>query len=391
MEIYKNNSIWKFGIALLGVFIIVFTMFYSQYLAKKLKEREETTVELFAQAIQSVSNESVLSTTQPQQDNTAMELSILERFSDMIPVILENESGELKGFNYGGNEDNSEFLEERKAVLLERGFTPLKGFGSSSKIYYENSRLYRLISLFPIAQFLLLSTFVLIGYFFLIYSRRAEQNRIWAGMAKETAHQLGTPISAILGWIEHLKLMSEGQEEYNEVVVELQNDVDRLELIADRFSKIGSKPDLKKINIIEELDDARKYMQRRASKNVNFDFPDPSSSKFICKINSHLFNWVLENLLRNALDAMQGQGTIAAKVFEENNFLNIEISDTGKGIPSKLFKSVFKPGFTTKKRGWGLGLSLAKRIIENYHSGKIYIKNSKPNEGTTFAILLPMA
>ncbi|MBT8233012.1 MAG: HAMP domain-containing histidine kinase [Saprospiraceae bacterium] len=390
MHFYKNNSFLKVLIAIIGLAIVLITMVYSQYLARQLKEREEATVELFTNAINIVTKE-----TEDNGDGNdiLMVQLVLEKFTGIMPLILEDESGSLIGYNYIDEESNSDqkFLNSRKNELLESGFVPINGYGSSSKIYYEHSRLYKLIKFFPIAQFLLLTTFVLFGYFFLLSTRKSEENRIWAGMAKETAHQLGTPISAIIGWIEHLKDIARGQPDQMEVVDELQNDVDRLELIADRFSKIGSKPDLTKINIVTELEGAKKYMQRRASRKVIFNFNSADNNPIFCNINSHLFNWVIENLIRNSLDAMGGTGTITADIFTENNMAIIELTDTGKGIPSNQFKKVFKPGFTTKKRGWGLGLSLAKRIIENYHSGKIFIKNSKPNEGTTFAILLPLA
>jgi len=375
----------------MGVLIVAISMIYSQYLTKQLKEREESTVKLFAQALTLVIKDA--QSIEESEKGREMELAILSTFNGIMPIILESEVGDLEGHNYPNEADNNnqEFLSQRKAKLINNGFIPLNGYGNSKHIYWEPSLLYKLIKYFPIAQILFLGTFLLFGYTFLISTRKSEENRIWAGMAKETAHQLGTPISAIIGWIEHLKLISNDQPDHNEVVVELQKDVDRLELIADRFSKIGSNPDLKKINIIRELEGSMKYMQRRAAKKVVFEFPSSEDTSFYCNINSHLFNWVIENLLRNSLDAMEGKGKISAEVFSENNILHIELSDTGKGIPAKQFKTIFKPGFTTKKRGWGLGLSLAKRIIENYHNGKIFVKNSKADEGTTFAILLPMA
>ena len=208
-------------------------------------------------------------------------------------------------------------------------------------------------------------------------------------MAKETAHQLGTPITAILGWIEHLKMIHEKDEETQEVLVELNNDIDRLNLVADRFSKIGAIPELKETNIYQEVENMRVYMERRAPRKVEFDFPGIEHSALNVNINPPLFNWVVENLLRNALDALDGKGKISAQIYEEKEFVCIDVSDTGKGIPNSKFKTVFQPGFSTKKRGWGLGLSLAKRIIESYHSGKIFVKNSILNEGTTFTIKLP--
>ena len=388
MLTYRSNSKAKIYLALLGLVIVVTTMLYSQYLAKQLKEREEATMELVTQAVSIIAN---ISST--EQDNTIMESLILEEFNDILPTIFEDESGQLQGFNYPKEEQNTDqiFLRKRVDKLLKKGFEPIQGFGSSANIYYEHSRLYTMISLFPIAQILLITTFILLAYIVFAASRRAEQNRIWVGMAKETAHQLGTPTSAILGWIEHLKDISRGNSEYSEVIHELKHDVDRLDLIADRFSKIGSKPDLKKLNLETELDACKEYMAKRAPKRIEFELINDSNDPPECMLNSHLFSWVIENLLRNALDAMEDQGKIKMHIQQEANTSVIDISDTGKGIPSSDFKEVFKPGFTTKKRAWGLGLSLAKRIIENYHKGKIFIKNSKPNEGTCFTIELPLA
>jgi len=394
MDFYNNNNKWKILLAIAGALIVLVTMFYSQYLAGKLSEREQAIIELYDPVMNNILGDAINSNNLDNQDSDqGLNLKLLETFN-IMPIILENEEGELTGYNYGEEGEitiDQDFLDEKKQTLLSKGFKPLEGFGSSHRIYHENSRLYHQISWFPLAQVLLLGTFVLFGYFVFSSSRKAEQNRVWAGMAKETAHQLGTPISAILGWIEHLKDISGNNPDQLEVVDELRKDVDRLDLIADRFSKIGSKPSLKKINLVEELEDCRVYMQRRASKKIEFDFPKLSDTPIHSNINSHLFDWVIENLIRNSLDAMEGTGNISAKLYEDNNMAVIELSDTGKGIPPAKQKTVFKPGYTTKKRGWGLGLSLAKRIIENYHNGKIFVKNSKLNEGTTFAIKLPLA
>jgi signal transduction histidine kinase len=237
-----------------------------------------------------------------------------------------------------------------------------------------------------LVQFILIATFILFGYLGLSSARRSEQNQVWVGMAKETAHQLGTPISAIIGWIDHLKMKHERDAETQDILLELEKDVDRLELITERFSKIGSAPALQAVNIAVELDKCRSYMQKRSSRQI--DFPTPNSDVANVMINPPLFDWVIENLLRNALDAMEGKGKITATIAEDKRFVFIELSDTGKGIPAGKHKIVFEPGYTTKKRGWGLGLSLAKRIIEDYHKGKIYISRSAPNEGTTFTIRL---
>ena len=218
-------------------------------------------------------------------------------------------------------------------------------------------------------------------------ARKAEQDQVWVGMAKETAHQLGTPISAIIAWLEHLKMMKPDDEETMEIVVELENDVERLNLVADRFSKIGSKPKLETLNVAAQLNDCRIYMEKRSPRKVTFSYPDENPA-FMANINPPLFNWVVENLIRNSLDAMGGKGEISADITQDANHIYIDLSDTGSGIPPSKLKTVFQPGFTTKKRGWGLGLSLAKRIIESYHSGKIFVKSSIVNQGTTFTIKL---
>ena len=207
-------------------------------------------------------------------------------------------------------------------------------------------------------------------------------------MAKETAHQLGTPISAILAWVEHLKDTNADNPGQLEIIEELGTDITRLELIADRFSKIGSAPELEKTNIYEQLELIKNYMRKRASRNVEFEFSTSDEPLYV-DINRHLFSWVLENLIRNALDAMGGSGLISTKVHQEDGHISLDLTDTGKGIPASKHKLVFRPGYSTKVRGWGLGLSLAKRIIENYHKGKIFVKNSKIDEGTTFTIRLP--
>lgn len=388
MDIYNNKSRWKILLALIGAAIVIISMVYSQYLAKKLAERELMNVNIYKEALVSI-----LDDPNNVDEEFALASDILSTLEPTIPLILESESGELKGLNVGGMEEcfDQKLLIKKVEDLVESGFTPIKGVGYANFIYYEHSRLYHLIRWFPLAQILLLGTFIFFSYFLFSASRKSEQNRVWAGMAKETAHQLGTPISAIIGWIEHLKDLQKDDPDSLEVVEELRNDVKRLELIADRFSKIGSKPDLKTLNIIDTLNQCKNYMQRRAPSKVKFDFPLENTNPISVKINEHLFEWVLENLMRNALDAMGAEGTISSTINASDSKCEITLSDTGKGIPASEIKKVFNPGFTTKKRGWGLGLSLAKRIIENYHDGKIFVKNSKIDEGTTFAIILPLA
>jgi two-component sensor histidine kinase len=386
MDIYTRKSWWKVYLAIAGIIIVAISVYYTKYLADNLKLEEQTKARNWANAM-------VLLNDMDEEDialncDVTLHTEIIQS-NKSIPVIWVSETGSINGaINFGEEKDtNFVYLKSIVEGLKSSGVEPIETYGGY--IYYQESSILTLLKYLPLVQFILISAFITFGYLGFSAARRGEQNRVWAGMAKETAHQLGTPISAILGWIEHLKAIRSEDEEIMDVVEELHRDVNRLDLVADRFSKIGSDPKLDRVNIHEELDACRAYMQRRAPRRVIFEFPDLSTPPIYVKINSHLFDWVVENLLRNALDAMEGKGKISASVAVEKDQVIINISDTGKGIPSSKFKTVFEPGFTTKTRGWGLGLSLAKRIIENYHSGKIFVKKSVINEGTTFTIKLP--
>lgn len=384
MSIYRRKSNWKIYLSVAGLLIFLISLVYTNYLAQKLIKGEETKAKLLVQAYQDIQD-----TTDLDRDLT-FQGQILEENRD-VPIIAVNMRGEIEyARNFGDMDQDTNYLRKVINSIKSSGPAPFY-INEDYLIYYRQSQVLTLLTYFPLLQILLLSVFILLGYFGFSTARRAEQNRVWVGMAKETAHQLGTPISAIIAWIEHLKASSEEDPEKMEIIEELTRDVSRLELIADRFSKIGAAPDLKKVNIYDELNEVRDYMIKRSPRNVHFDFPPVGDSPKWVNINSHLFEWVLENLIRNALDAMEGKGVIQAKVYEEKGFIFVDISDTGKGIPSRKFKTVFQPGYSTKKRGWGLGLSLAKRIINEYHKGKIYVKRSTPNEGTTFTIGLPAA
>lgn len=380
MDIYSRRSSWKVILAVFGALVLLITIIYSNFLAKRLKENEERNIKIY-----SLAYKDIMEKTDDLNADISFQDSVIQSFP--LPIIIEDEMGQLSGSNWTEEENFNEiFLQEKKQYFLDSGKEPIKGHGYVSKLYFFNSPLLDYIRFYPLVQLLMVGAFILLGYFLFSLSRRAEQNRVWAGMAKETAHQLGTPISAILAWIEHLKLLN-NDEEHQEIVEELTKDVNRLELVADRFSKIGSAPDLKTINIFDEMEKCKSYMERRSPRRVTYDFPE--EGEYLVRINEHLFDWVIENLMRNSLDAMGGEGEISAQIYELGNQVCIDLSDTGKGIPSSKFSTVFKPGYSTKTRGWGLGLSLAKRIIEDYHKGNIYVKSSKLGEGTTFTIKLP--
>ncbi len=385
MDIYAQKSRWKLYLAIAGVFIVALSMTYTNYLANKLTVEERNKVDNWGYAQELINDAD-------NEDYEFCDFTLhmrLLKSNTTIPIIWVSEGGTINdAVNFGEDRDtNKVFLQQELENIKASGKDPIKTYGGY--LYYKDSTILVLLQYLPIFQFILIAAFILFGYLGFSSSRRAEQNRVWVGMAKETAHQLGTPISAIMAWIEHLNSIAGENDDIKEVVTELNNDVKRLDLVADRFSKIGSAPDLDKVNIYEELESCKIYMQKRAPRKVEFSFPGIITPPLFVKINPHLFDWVVENLLRNALDAMDGKGEIHAEIYEEKDFVIIDISDTGKGIPSSKLKTVFQPGYTTKKRGWGLGLSLAKRIIETYHSGRIFVKNSTINVGTTFTIKLP--
>lgn len=382
-DIYQQRSYWKAILAIFGGVILIITVLYSNYLARNLIENEQKNARLYTSALEFTLNNA------DYANDVSLPMQITSEFP--LPCIIEYEEGIKQAWNFDDSGEpitDEEFINEKIAEFLKEGKTPISSELATLKVYYFNSKLTQYIKYYPFVQILLIGSYIGLGYFIFNSSRKAEQNRVWAGMAKETAHQLGTPISAILGWIDHLRMMSEDQEEYKDVLDELEKDVDRLNLVADRFSKIGSSPELTSTNLNALLEEVLQYMQRRASRKVEFPPLTSDGKDHHAMVNDHLFQWVVENLIRNALDAMDGKGRLSVKVYAEENDIAVDITDTGKGIPASKFKTVFQPGYSTKQRGWGLGLSLAKRIIENYHNGKIFVKASKPGEGTTFTIRL---
>ncbi len=380
MDIYRKRSLWNVILLVVGILILLITVIYANYLASQLSEREAKSRDHYR-----ISLERKAQNPDLEIDITLEDL-ITRDYS--LPIIMEIE-GLYLGNNWGEAKDTSQvFLKKKVKEYLDSGQESIEVRFSGGQLYPFKSKLSTYIQYFPLAQFILLGFFIALGYYLFNAARRGEQNRVWAGMAKETAHQLGTPISAIIAWIEYLKETNEDRPAELEVLGELRSDVTRLELIADRFSKIGSEPELEQVDVFKMLKEIEAYMKKRSPRKVSFDFPD-QSKETVAMLNEHLFSWVLENLIRNSLDAMDGSGVIKAQISQDQRYITIDISDTGKGIPASKHKEVFRPGYSTKLRGWGLGLSLAKRIIEQYHKGKIFVKSSKVNEGTTFSIQLP--
>jgi len=374
---------WKTGLALIAILIASATIFYSQYLAKKIGTEERQKVEQWIEAGKYIINS-------PETADTKLATLILTN-NNSIPIIETNEKDSILQFiNLDSVKALSDInyvktkLAEFKSKNLPIEWTNPFDSKQRNLYYYGESLLLKEVRYYPFVQLFIIGLFIVITLLALRSNYRSVQNQVWAGMAKETAHQLGTPVSSLEGWVEMLK-----QNPVNDKIVrELEKDVNRLQLISDRFGKIGSSPQLEEKNIINQVITMVDYMKKRATGKVNFSINTHGEKEIIANISEPLFDWVLENLLKNALDAMDGKGKIGISILKLDGNIQIDISDTGKGIPRQNHNRVFKPGFTTKKRGWGLGLSLSKRIIEQYHNGEIFIKNSEPSKGTTFRIVL---
>jgi two-component sensor histidine kinase len=364
----------------ISVLIALASLLISNRLVKDLAYEERNKMEIWATAAESLAKSDEIS-------DMALVLKVLQT-NTTIPVILFDEStGKLSSNNIVIPKDGyRQFLQKKKDEFAKK-HEPIRMDELNQSLYYDDSTLLKRLHIFPYIQLLVIAIFVALAFFGLYSSQRAEQNKVWVGLSKETAHQLGTPISSLLAWTEYLKLKS-GIEA--SLTGEIEKDVERLNQIAERFSKIGSKPDLKAVEIQQTVKDAVSYLQKRISDKVliRYDFPE---RPVMADLNESLFGWVIENLVKNAVDAMEGQGRITFTLSQKGKSIFLDISDTGKGIPRSKQKTVFSPGFTTKQRGWGLGLSLAKRIVEHYHRGKIFVKTSEPGKGTTFRIVLRSA
>lgn len=375
------NTYWIKRIGILVSFVIVTLILWNTYsFFKRFKEEERAKMEIFATAIKEFESNKDLDAS------FILELKVFEKING-IPLILTDEKENIVSFhNLDSIKSNNQSYLKHQLQLMKKQNTPIEiNFDKTKKqfVYYRNSDLLYKLTYYPLALLLILGLFSTIIYVVYRSNKVAEQNKLWTGMAKETAHQIGTPLSSLLGWIEILKT-----ENINTSYVdEMQKDVDRLNTIANRFSKIGSLPELSKQNIVHITQTTYTYLQSRSSKQIHFSF-NSSHKEIFVQLNTELYGWVVENLIKNAIDAMQGKGAINVEIIDTYKNVKILVTDTGKGIPKSQFSQVFKPGFTTKKRGWGLGLSLSKRIIEDYHKGKIHVLKSELGKGSTFEILL---
>lgn len=380
MNIYTQRLRWKQLIVVSAVLIGLGSLWYTSQLVDKLANEERKKVQLWAKA-----TETLASATDPNMDLTFIFDVIKD--NQTIPVILTTENDSIiTTRNLDSTQiDDPVFLSKKLSEMKKTG-PPIevKLISGKNLIYYSHSNLLKQLQIFPFVQLGVIGLFIFVSYLAFSSSRRAEQDQVWVGMSKETAHQLGTPLSSLMAWVEYMKL----KELDPEMISELEKDVNRLNIITERFSKIGSSPELTQHNVYEVVAESADYMRARSPKKINIEFTTNTQKETIAPLNAPLFAWVVENLFRNAVDAMEGSGRITINLFQHGNHVIIDVEDTGKGIPRSKLKTVFQPGYTTKKRGWGLGLSLSKRIIEIYHGGKIFVKESTPNKGTTFRILL---
>lgn len=382
MDIYLKKRRWKLLLLLGAILIGVASLMYTNWLTEKLSEEERKKVILWAEATKRLASDDISLDT---------DLSLIEMIIDdntSIPLILVNENDSIL------LHANISFKPNREKQVLQKELKKMKAHSAPIEVivwdsekqffYYRESYLLRNLRLFPIVQLLVIFLFISVAYLAFSASRTAEQNQVWVGMSKETAHQLGTPISSLMAWVELLRLQNSDES----IVGELEKDIQRLEKITERFSKIGSRPELLHTDLLQIIRSTVDYLRNRSSGKVKYVLEADPETDWVLPVNEALFSWVIENLCKNAIDAMNNDGTITLSLRAHGSEVMVDISDTGKGLPKSQYKTIFQPGYSTKKRGWGLGLSLAKRIVENYHSGKIFIRNSELKKGTTFRIVL---
>ena len=374
---------WRTSLAIVAILIVSGTIFYSNFLSKKLATDERKKVSIWAESLKIKSlttDQSALNLTSLiTNENTEIPIIETDEFDNPTGNFLNIDTTKTKDFSNLLKEKIIEFKKLHDSIKVDISTDPIV----YNKYYYGDSDLLKQVRYYPMIQLFIVALFIFITLITISIRNKSTQNQVWAGMAKEAAHQLGTPISSLHGWLEMLK----ENPDNNTVANEISKDIDRLKLVSDRFGKIGSTPQLEPMNIVLQIDQMMIYIKRRSSEKINFSF-HTNQEVITALINAPLFDWVIENLLKNSLDALDPEGSISIDVKNEQSQIIIDVTDNGKGISKKNLPFVFKPGFSTKKRGWGIGLSLSKRIIEFYHKGQLFVKNSEIGKGTTFRIVL---
>ncbi|SES71486.1 Histidine kinase-, DNA gyrase B-, and HSP90-like ATPase [Hymenobacter actinosclerus] len=391
IAIYDQKSRIKLVIVAVALLIGAATVIYTNLLVQRLSEREQQQIDLYAETQRYIIN------TEEESNLSFLYDEIIEANKTIPVIITDGDDNIIDARNVhvpegASEEKTTRFLRDQINQMREQ-HPPIEikiGAGLRNFLYYKESDLLTQLRLYPLVQLAIIGCLAVIAYFAFSYSRRAEQNRVWVGLAKETAHQLGTPLSSLVGWQQYLRDSERFKDE--PIVEELGKDIRRLEIITERFSNIGSVPVLKDENILRVTENAISYLQSRVSRKVSFEVKTDLPTDTPAQVNVPLFDWVIENICKNAVDAMDGRGSITLHlrrpVRGNKDQIAIDITDTGKGISKSRMQRVFLPGYTTKKRGWGLGLALAKRIIENYHKGRLFVKWSEPGRGTTFRVIL---
>lgn len=381
MNIYTRKQRLKLLLLLAALLIGVGSLLYTNKLVNELSVEEKKKVELWAEATRQISD------INSEPGDIGFVLSVLTD-NTTVPVILTDASRQVistRNLDSLRLDDSNYIASELDEMMKQHD--PIEiNFAADQRnfIYYKDSIILTRLRYYPYFQLGVIALFLIVSYVAFSSSRKAEQNQVWVGMAKETAHQLGTPLSSLMAWLEYLKSKPVPDEQLSEI----EKDVARLNTITERFSKIGSAPALKKENLTTVLDSAMGYIRTRSSSRIQFRLENLQNYDVEAPLNVPLFEWVIENLFKNAIDAMGGEGSITVRILDQHQFVYIDVADTGKGIPKSRYKTVFKPGYTSKSRGWGLGLSLSKRIVEEYHGGQIFVKNSEINKGTVFRIVL---
>lgn len=382
MEIYTQKTKWKLLLFLIAVVIGIASLFVTSKLVKDLSIEERKKIELWAEGIRQLSD----------LERDDLDYSFILRVMEdntTVPVIQTDENNTvLYTLNIPEKKIDTPEKQAKMLAKMKKSKEPIEVTfldGKKNYVYYQDSTTLLRLTYYPYIQLSVIMLFIGISYFAFSQSRKAEQDRVWAGMAKETAHQLGTPTSSLLACVDILK----ESDARPDITTEIEKDVLRLEKIATRFSKIGSEPKLTPQNLISVLNSSIDYLQTRISSKIAITVGYDKSDSIIAKLNGTLFEWVIENVVKNAADAIQGNGEIHFKITDNVQVVYIDITDTGRGIPKSKQKTIFQPGYTTKQRGWGLGLTLSKRIIEDYHGGKIFVNFSEVNKGSSFRIVLP--
>ena len=384
MEIYLVKQRWKALLLVVAVIIGFASLYITNSLVKDLSLEERKKIELWAKAIREISN---INNLADSSQNFAIVLDVLEN-NTTVPVLLTDEDDNIlshmnvKPSRVETREGAQRLLSQMKSSKEPIVVTLIDG--SKNIVYYKDSTTLVKLTYYPYVQLFVIILFIVASYYAFSHSRKAEQNQVWVGLAKETAHQLGTPTSSLLAWLE---LIRESGIDPT-LVSNFEKDVSRLEKVVDRFSKIGSSPSLRTTNLVAAIGNTVEYLRNRISSKINLVVKFDSTDSIPLPLNETLFEWVLENIIRNSVDAIQSCGEVTISVIDNTQVVFIDITDTGKGIPRSHFKTIFQPGYTTKSRGWGLGLTLSKRIIEEYHNGKLFVNNSEVDKGTTFRIVL---